>query len=164
MINVHKYPASTNQLNWRSTSYKSLTQEAMIDVHSTSTSLASMQGSQLMNTLSTSSSASPTASTKVTEYPDYCAVCTPLGKYCPGKLGLYSDWDEEGDQAKDKNQNQPEASLAICIISTQTMKPYITKYFDNLSNDALIIYTPKKKQRCVTKISQQEHNTIEHKN
>ena len=80
MINVYKCPASTNQLNWKSTTSKSLIQEATDAACSTSTSLAPMQGSQLMNTQSTTLPHSSTASTKVAEEPDYCAICTPLGK------------------------------------------------------------------------------------
>ena len=86
---------------------------------------------------------------KVTEDPDYCAICTPLGKDCPGKLGLSSDWDEEDDQAKGKDQMQPKAGPNLFIRPTQTLKPpktYITRYFDSMGSDTPIIYTPKEKQ------------------
>ena len=147
-INVQKLSTSTSQLNWKSTSGKSLTQESIDVADSTSMSLAPVQGSQLMNTPSTPLPLSPTNSTKVTEDSDYCAVCTPLGKDCPGKLGLSSDWDEEDDQAKDKDQKQPETSPNIFIMPTQTLKPpmpYITKYFDSMSSDTHIKNTQKEK-------------------
>ena len=81
---MYKYPASTRQLNWKATTGKSLTQEAIKVAHSTSASLAPVEGTQLMNTQSTPSPPSPTASTKSTEDPDYWAICTLLGKDCPG--------------------------------------------------------------------------------
>ena len=95
-----------------------------------------MQENQLMNTLSTPSSPSPTASSEVTEDPHYCVIFTSLGKDCPGKIGLSSDQDKEDHQTKEKDQ--PEASSNIFIMPTQTLKPskpYITKYFDSMSND-----------------------------
>ena len=107
-----------------------------------------MQESQPMNMPSTPLPLLPTASTKVIEDPDYCAICTPLGKDCLGKLRLFSDWDEKDDQAKDKDQKQPEASPNIFIMPTLTLKPptpYITKYFDSMSSDTHIIYIPKEK-------------------
>ena len=97
-----------------------------------------------MNTPSTPSSPSPTASTKITEDSDNCAICTLLGKDWPGKLGLSSNWDEEGNQAKDKDLKQPEASPNLFIMPIQTLKPpkpYITKYFDSRSSDTPIIYS-----------------------
>ena len=100
-----KYPISISQLNWKSTTSKGLTKEAIDVAYSTSTSLAPVQRSQLMNTPSTPSSSSPTASTKVTDS-DYCAICTLL--------------DKEGDQAKEKDQTQPEDSPYIFITATQT--------------------------------------------
>ena len=53
--NVYKYQASTSQLNWKSKTGKSLTQEAIDAAYITSTSLAPMQESQVMNTPSTPS-------------------------------------------------------------------------------------------------------------
>ena len=146
-INVYKYPASISELNWKSTTVKSLTQEA-IDTHSMSTSLAQMQGSQLINTPSTSPTPSPTAFAKVADDPDYCAICKLLGKDCPGKIGLSFYWDEEDDRAKVRDQKQPEASPNLFIRPTQTLKPskpYITKYFDSMSSDTPIIYKQKEK-------------------
>ena len=121
--NMQTFPSSTSQLNWKSTTSKSLTQEAIDVACSMSTNLAHVQGTQLMKTSSTPSLPSPTASTKVIEDPDYCAICTPLGTDCPGTLGLSSDWDEEDNQAKDKDQKQPEASHNIFIMPAQTLKP-----------------------------------------
>ena len=106
-----------------------------------------------MNTPSTPLPPLPTASSKVAEDPDYCATCTPLDNDCPGKLGLSSDRDEEDDEAKDKDQKQPEASPDIFIMPMQALKPpkpYITKYFDNMNSDTAIIYTPMEKQRYDT--------------
>ena len=114
-INVYKYPTSTSQLNWRSTTRTSLTQEATDAACSMSPSLAPMQGNQLMNTPSTPLPPLSTASTKVAEDSEYCAICTPLGKDHLGKLGLSSDWDEEDDQARDNDQTQPEASSDLLI-------------------------------------------------
>ena len=76
-----------------------------------------------MSTPSTPSPPSPTTSTKVTEDSEYCAICTLLGKDCQGKLGLSSDWDEEDDQAKEKDHTQPEASSDLFLRPTQTLKP-----------------------------------------
>ena len=67
----------SGQLNWKSTTGKSLTWEAIDVAHSSSTSLTSMQGSLLMNTPLTPSSPSPIASTKAAENSEYCAICTP---------------------------------------------------------------------------------------
>ena len=77
-------------------------------------------------------------------------MCAPLGKDCPGKLGLSSDWDEEDDQAKDKDQKQMEDSPDLFIMPTQTLKSpktNMTKYFDSMSSDKPIIYTPKEQRR-----------------
>ena len=118
---MQKFPASTTQLNWKSTTSKSLTQEAIDAACSLSTNLAPVEGSQLMNTPSTPSSPSPSASTKVREDSEYCAICRPLRKDCPGKIGLSSDWDED-DHAKDEDQKQPEASPNLFIMPTQILK------------------------------------------
>ena len=77
------------------------------------------------------------------------------------------DWDEEDNHAKDKDQKQPEASPNLFIMPTQTLKPpkpYIIKYFDIMSRDTPIIYTPKDKWGCVIIVVQQEHNTTVCKN
>ena len=78
---------------------------------STLTNLGPMQESQLVdNTPFPPTPPSPTASTNATEDSRYCAICTPLGKDCPGKLVMSSDWDEEDDNTKKKDQEEPEAS------------------------------------------------------
>ena len=150
-INVQKYLTSTSQLNWKPATSKSLTKEAIDAAWSTSTSLAPCKECQLMNIPSTPLPCSPTDTTKVAEDSKYCAICTPLGKDCPGRLGLSSDWDEEDDQAEDKDQKQSEASPDIFIMPTRTLKPskpYITKYFYSMSSDTTIICSPKEKWRC----------------
>ena len=38
---------------------------------------------------------------------------------------------------------------------------YITKYFDRMTSETPIIYTPKEKWRCSTIMAQQELNTTE---
>ena len=86
-IQKPKCPAATaNPLNWKSTTGKSLTQEAIYTACSASTYLAPIQGSKLINTLSTPSPPSTAAYAKITEHSKYCAICTPLGKYCPEKF------------------------------------------------------------------------------
>ena len=66
------------------------------------------------------------------------------------KLGLCFYWDEEDIQTKEKYQTQPEVSSDLFIKPTQTLKPpkpYITKYFDSMSSNTPIIYTPKGKAK-----------------
>ena len=92
----------------------------------------------------------------------YCDICTPPGTDCPGRLAISSDWAEEGDNTKIKEQEQSEASPNLAIMPTQTLqphKPYISKYFDNMSSDPPIIYTPKDNQRCNIIVAQQELKT-----
>ena len=110
-INLYKYPTPTSQPKWKSTTGKSLTWEAIDVAHSVSTGLAPMQGSQLMNTLSTPLSPLPIASTKVTEDPDYCAICTQLGKDSPEKLGLSSDWMRKMIRPKTRIRNNLKPAL-----------------------------------------------------
>ena len=112
---MQKFPTSTNQLNWKLTTGKSLTQEAIDVVHSTSTSLAPMQGSQLMNTSSTPLPPSLTTFTKVAEDSEHFVICTALGIDCPGKLGLSNDWNEEDDHAKDKDKNNLKPALIYSL-------------------------------------------------
>ena len=45
----------------------------------------------------------------------------------------------------------------------QLPKPYITKYFDSMTNDTPIIYILKERQMCYIIVVQQELNTTEHK-
>ena len=69
--------------------YVSLTQEAIDPACNASSSLAAVQGSQLMeNNPSPPSPPSPTASTQAKEDPGYCTICAPLGEECPGRLCL----------------------------------------------------------------------------
>ena len=61
---------------------------------------------------------------------------------------MSSDWDEEDDNTKREDQEQPKVSPNLLIMLTQVLKPpkpYITKYFDNMSSDTPIIYTLKDK-------------------
>ena len=110
---MQNIPTSTaSQLNWKSTTGRSLTQEAIDVANSTLTNLAPMQGSQLVdNTPSPPTPPSPTAYTKATKNSRYCAIDRPLGKDCPGKLALSSASDEEDDNTKKNDQEQPEANL-----------------------------------------------------
>ena len=113
-INVQKptFPAATgNPLNWKSTTGKSLTQEAIDTAHGMSTNLVPMKGSQLMNTPSTPSSTSPVAPTEITEHSKYCAICTPLGRDCPEKFAVSSDWDEEDNNKEKDQKHNPKAAL-----------------------------------------------------
>ena len=74
-----------------------------------------------------------------------------LDRNCPGKLGLSSDWDEEDDQAKEKDQKPPEARSNLFIRQAQTLKPpkpYITEYFDSMSSDTPIKYTQRKSKNA----------------
>ena len=68
-INLQKFPSSTSsQINWKSTTGKILTHEAIDATCSALTNLAPMQGSQLVNnTPSPPSPPLPTASTKATK-------------------------------------------------------------------------------------------------
>ena len=59
---------------------------------------------------------------------------------------MSSDWDDEDDNTKKKDQEWPEASPDLLITPTQTLqplKPYITKYFDNMSSEPPIRLIPK---------------------
>ena len=136
--------------------------------HRALTNLAPVQESQLVDdTPSWPSLPSPTTSTKAAEESRYCAICTPLGKDCPGKLVLPSDWDEEDDNNKKKDQEQPEAGPDLLIEPTQTLqapKPYITKYFDNMSSNPPITFTSKDKWRFNIMVAQQEINATVCKN
>ena len=104
-INVRKLPEGT-QLNWASTIGKSLTQEAKDATQCASTNLDLIQGSQLKGTPSIPSPTSPAAHTKITELSKYCSICIPLGKICSEEFAMSSDWKEEDNQAKDKDQKQ----------------------------------------------------------
>ena len=72
-----------------------------------STSLAPIQGSQLMDNPPTSS----VAPAKITEHSKYCVIFTPLGKIHPEEFAMSLDWDkEEEDQAKDKDKTMIRSS------------------------------------------------------
>ena len=123
-----------------------------------------MQGSQVMNTPSTPTPTSPAIPAKITEHSKYCAICTPLGKDCPEKIAMSSDWDEEEGNTKEKDQEQPHASPNFCKTLTKTLqppKPYVTRYFDSMTRNTLIIYTSKEKQRHNAIVAQQELNTTQ---
>ena len=86
---------------------------------------------------------------------------------------MSSDWyEEEGeDQAKDKDkdndkkQSQTDPSLSPAMtITLKSPKPFITKYFDyfdSMSGETPILYTPKEKHRHDSIMAQQEFNTTE---
>ena len=96
-------------------------------------------------------------------------TCTPLGKICPEQFAIPSYWDEdEEDQAKDKDkyndQKQSQTYPSFSSVMTLTLKPpklIITKYFNSMSSETPIMYTPKEKCRCFTILAQQELNTTE---
>ena len=90
-----------------------------------STSLAPIQGSQLLDTPSSPSPTSPPAPVKIAEHSKYCAVCTTLGKICPEEFAMSSDWDEEEDQGKgkEKDQKQLKTSPHILTIMAKTLQP-----------------------------------------
>ena len=68
-----------------------------------STSLGSIQGSQLMEIPLMSSPTSPAIPANRTEHFKYYAIYTTLGKICPEEFAVSSDWDEDKkDQAKEK--------------------------------------------------------------
>ena len=162
-INVQKFPASNvSQLKWKSTSGRNLTQEALDAACSMLSSLTPVQGSQLVNNNPSPSSApSPRASTQAKEDKRYCAICTPLGKECSGRLAMSSDWDEKDDNTRKKEQEQHEVSPNSIIMLTQILqppKPYITKYFDNMSSDPPISLSLKDKQQHDIIMAQQELN------
>ena len=73
---------------------------------------------------------------------------------------MSSDWDEDKDQAKDKdkdnNQNLSQTNPSFSTVMTITLKllkPFITKYFNSMSNETPIVYTPKENHRCDTTIA-----------
>ena len=116
---------------------------------SISTSLAPIQGSQLMEALSSPSPTSHAAPAKITEHSKYSGICTRLGKICPEGFAMSSDWDED-DQAKDKekDQKQPQTSPSFVTMMTKTLqppKPYISKYFESMTSKTPIINTSKEK-------------------
>ena len=47
------------------------------------------------------------------------------------------------------------------IITLKPPKPLITKYFDSMSSETSIMYTPKEKHRYDTIMAKQELNTTE---
>ena len=121
-INVQKFPTSTiHQLNLKSNTDRSLSQEATDVACSMSTSLASVKRHQLVNkTPSLTPYLSPTATTEAAEDLIYCALCTPLGKDCPGKLAMSSDWDKKDDNTKEKVHEQSQAHSDLYIVLTKT--------------------------------------------
>ena len=77
------------------------------------------------------------------------------------------DWDEEDDNTKKKDKEQPDTSSDLLIMPTQTLKPpkpYMTKYFDNMSSDPPIRFIPKNKWWCDIIVAQYELNTTVHEN
>ena len=82
---------------------------------------------------------------------------------------MSSDWnDDKEDQAKDKdkdnNQNQSQTNSSLFTVVTVTWKPpkpFINKYFDSMSSETPIVFTPKEKHRHDTITVQQELNTTE---
>ena len=61
---------------------------------------------------------------------------------------MSSDWDEEDDQVKDKDQKQQQMSPSFFTMTTKTLqppKPYITEYFDSMTSKTPVINTPKEK-------------------
>ena len=125
-----------------------------------------IQGRQVMDTPSTPSPPSLAAPIKITKHSKYCTICTPLGRICPKEFAMSSDWNEDDDQAKDKekDQKQLQTSPKFFETLTKTLQPpklYITQYFDSMTSNAPLIYTPKEKQRRDTIIAQQELNTTE---
>ena len=155
-VNMRKLPKATIS--------RSLTQEAKDVAQHVSTSLAPIQGSQLMDTTCTPSHTSPAAPAKITKNSQYCVISTLLGKICPEEFSMSSDWDEEDDQAKAKDQKQPQTNPSSFTTMTWTLQPpmsYVTKYFDSMTNKTPKVYTPKEKWRCDTIVAQQELNTTE---
>ena len=83
---------------------------------------------------------------------------------------MSSYWDEEEeDQAKDKDkdydqkQSQTNPSFPTAMALTlKLLKPFITKYFNSMSSETPIIYTPKEKCRCNIIVAQHKLNTTEH--
>ena len=75
---------------------------------------------------------------------------------------MSSDCDEEEeDQVKDKdsNQKQPQTNQSFSTTTTitlNTLKPFITKYFNSISRKTSIMYTLKDECRCDTIIPQKE--------
>ena len=159
-VNVGPLPEATQQ-NWASTLGKADDAAGMI------TSLAPIQGSYLMDTSSMASPISPVAHAIITEHSKYCVICTPLGKICLEEFAMSLDWDNDEDQAKNNNkdnnqnhsQNQPSFST-VMTITLMTTKPFINKYFDSMSSETPIVYTPKIKCLHDTITVQQELNTI----
>ena len=101
----------------------------------------------------------------ITGHSKYCAICMPLGKICPEEFAMSSYWDEEEDQAKHKDQKQPQTNTSFFTMKTKTLqppKPFIIKYFDSMTSKTPIIYTPKEKWGHDTIMAQQELNTTEH--
>ena len=101
-----------------------------------------------MDTPFTPSLTSSAVPAKITEHSKYCVICTPLGKICPEEFAMSSDWDEEEEyNAKDKDQaapNQPTFSTAMNI-TLKPPKPFITKYFNSMTTETPIMYSPKEK-------------------
>ena len=71
---------------------------------------------------------------------------------------MSSNWDDdEEDQAKNKdkdnNQNQARTSPIFSTSMAITLKPpksFINKYFDSMSSETPLVYTPKEKYICDT--------------
>ena len=156
-------PLEAPQQNWASTFGKTK------DMAGVTTSLASIQGSQLMDMPSMPSPTSTKAPIKFTEHSRYCAICTSLGKTSPTEFVMASDWDgdkEEEDQVKgedkDKANDQkvPQTNPRFFAVMTTTLKPPkppITEYFGKVSSESLIMDAPKEEHKCNTSMTKQEH-------
>ena len=150
-LNVGPLPEATRQ-NWTSNLGKAR------DVAGTTTRLAPIKGSQVMDTSPIPSPTSPVVPTKTTGHSKYCLICMPLGKICPEEFAMSLDWDgDEEDQSrnkvKDNNQDQTQTSPNFSMVMTITLKPpkhFINKYFDSISNETPIVCTPRKKCICDT--------------
>ena len=134
------------------------------------TSLAPIEGSQPMDTSPIPSPTSLVVPAKITGHSKILCSLHDTWKVWFEEFTMSSDWDDdEEDQAKnkDKDNNQdhtqtcPNFSTVISI-TLKPLKPFINKYFDNMSNEISIVYISKEKSIYDTIPAQQELNTTKH--
>ena len=54
------------------------------------------------------------AETPSAQSPKYCAVCIPLGKLCPNKYPVTSDWKDKCEEGEESQEQVKEENFSVC--------------------------------------------------
>ena len=107
-----------------------------------------------MDTPSKPSPTSLKAPITFTGHSRYCAIYTPLGKFCLKEFPMSLDWDDnkEEDQVKggDKDKGNDQKTL-------KPPTPFITDYFGKMSSATPIMDALEEECRCNTIMSKEKH-------